>query len=129
MQRKSRRGLFRLPCRSFGEQWHRGDGLEMVLSRWRRPPSLRTLTLLLVASEASSFINRSHRSTATTTMRVKVGIVGLPNVGKSTLFNVMAQKSIAQAANFPFCTVEPNLAMIAVPDETLVGLQSFVHTG
>ena len=52
-------------------------------------------------------------------MKIKVGIVGLPNVGKSTLFNSLARQSIAQAANFPFCTIEPNVAPIAVPDEHL----------
>lgn len=52
-------------------------------------------------------------------MKVSVGIVGLPNVGKSTLFNSLARKSIAQAANFPFCTIDPNIAQIAVRDDFL----------
>jgi ribosome-binding ATPase YchF (GTP1/OBG family) len=51
--------------------------------------------------------------------QVKVGVVGLPNVGKSTLFNALAQKSIAQTGNFPFCTIEPNVAPVAVPDPYL----------
>eukprot|EP00978_Attheya_sp_CCMP212_P021280 scaffold61962_cov50-Attheya_sp.AAC.3 len=55
-------------------------------------------------------------------MKTRVGIVGLPNVGKSTLFNALAQKSIAQSANFPFCTIEPNVAPIAVPDQCLAPL-------
>ena len=50
-------------------------------------------------------------------MKVRIGIIGLPNVGKSSLFNALAQKSLAQAANFPFCTIEPNVAPLAVPDE------------
>jgi GTP-binding protein YchF len=49
-------------------------------------------------------------------MKTRVGILGLPNVGKSTLFNAIARQSIAQAANFPFCTIDPNTAPIAVPD-------------
>ena len=50
---------------------------------------------------------------------MRVGIIGLPNVGKSTLFNALARKSLAQAANFPFCTIEPNVARIGVPDAQL----------
>ncbi|CAJ1953478.1 unnamed protein product [Cylindrotheca closterium] len=49
-------------------------------------------------------------------MKLKIGTLGLPNVGKSTLFNAMAQQSIAQAANFPFCTIDPNVTPIAMPD-------------
>ena len=48
-------------------------------------------------------------------MALKCGIVGLPNVGKSTLFNCLSSAK-AQAANFPFCTIEPNLGVITVPD-------------
>ena len=52
-------------------------------------------------------------------MALKTGIVGLPNVGKSTLFNALMQESQAQAANFPFCTIEPNVGVVAVPDKKL----------
>ena len=51
-------------------------------------------------------------------MSLKCGIVGLPNVGKSTLFNCLSNAK-AQSANFPFCTIEPNVGMITVPDERL----------
>ena len=50
---------------------------------------------------------------------MKLGIVGLPNVGKSTLFNAITGTSNAQAANYPFCTIEPNSGIVAVPDERL----------
>ena len=54
-------------------------------------------------------------------MALKCGIVGLPNVGKSTLFNCLSNAK-AQAANFPFCTIEPNVGVITVPDERIVSL-------
>ncbi|MGB5837361.1 MAG: redox-regulated ATPase YchF [Albidovulum sp.] len=52
-------------------------------------------------------------------MGFKMGIVGLPNVGKSTLFNALTRTAAAQAANFPFCTIEPNVGVVAVPDPRL----------
>ena len=61
-------------------------------------------------------------------MSLKCGIVGLPNVGKSTLFNCFSSAK-AQAANFPFCTIEPNLGTITVPDERLNKLAELVNPG
>ena len=52
-------------------------------------------------------------------MGFKCGIVGLPNVGKSTLFNALTQTAAAQAANYPFCTIEPNVGEVSVPDDRL----------
>lgn len=59
-------------------------------------------------------------------MALKCGIVGLPNVGKSTLFNCLSNAK-AQAANFPFCTIEPNIGVISVPDTRLVKLEELVN--
>ena len=53
-------------------------------------------------------------------MSLKCGIVGLPNVGKSTLFNALTNSNKAQAANFPFCTIDPNIGVVPVPDQRLV---------
>ncbi|MBO4443882.1 MAG: redox-regulated ATPase YchF [Bacteroidaceae bacterium] len=61
-------------------------------------------------------------------MALQCGIVGLPNVGKSTLFNCLSSAK-AQAANFPFCTIEPNVGVITVPDERLNKLAELVHPG
>ena len=61
-------------------------------------------------------------------MSLQCGIVGLPNVGKSTLFNCLSSAK-AQAANFPFCTIEPNVGVITVPDERLNKLAELVHPG
>ncbi|KJS26731.1 MAG: GTP-binding protein [Hyphomonadaceae bacterium BRH_c29] len=55
-------------------------------------------------------------------MGFKCGIVGLPNVGKSTLFNALTQTAAAQAANYPFCTIEPNVGEVAVPEPRLAAL-------
>ena len=61
-------------------------------------------------------------------MGFKCGIVGLPNVGKSTLFNALTQTAAAQAANYPFCTIEPNVGEIAVPDPRLEKLAAFAKS-
>lgn len=55
-------------------------------------------------------------------MGFNCGIVGLPNVGKSTLFNALTETASAQAANYPFCTIEPNVGRVAVPDARLANL-------
>ena len=59
-------------------------------------------------------------------MALKCGIVGLPNVGKSTLFNCLSSAK-AQSANFPFCTIEPNVGTINVPDTRLEKLEELVN--
>ncbi len=61
-------------------------------------------------------------------MGFKMGIVGLPNVGKSTLFNALTKTAAAQAANFPFCTIEPNVGDVAVPDARLDKLAAIAQS-
>lgn len=60
-------------------------------------------------------------------MALSIGIVGLPNVGKSTLFNALTKAQNAQAANYPFCTIEPNKATVPVPDRRIDALVDLVH--
>ncbi len=60
-------------------------------------------------------------------MSLKIGIVGLPNVGKSTLFNALTKSQGAQAANYPFCTIDPNVGIVEVPDSRLEKLISIVN--
>ncbi len=60
---------------------------------------------------------------------LKAGIVGLPNVGKSTLFNAVTRTRKAEAANYPFCTIDPNVGIVTVPDERMYVLQKIAKTG
>lgn len=57
---------------------------------------------------------------------MKLGMVGLPNVGKSTLFNALTNAG-AESANYPFCTIEPNVGIVSVPDERLDKLAEMYH--
>ncbi len=59
---------------------------------------------------------------------LRAGIVGLPNVGKSTLFNALTAQQSALAANYPFATIEPNVGVVSVPDERLEPLARLVKT-
>ncbi len=61
-------------------------------------------------------------------MNLSVGIVGLPNVGKSTLFNALLKRQVALAANYPFATIDPNTGVVPVPDPRLAALAQVVHT-
>ena len=87
------------------------------------PRSIATLlaVLWILGASSDAYITANRRQPhrrrgCELSMKVKVGVVGLPNVGKSTLFNALSRKSAAAAENYPFCTIEPNIAPIAMPD-------------
>ena len=61
-------------------------------------------------------------------MGFNCGIVGLPNVGKSTLFNALISTAVAEAANYPFCTIEPNKGRVAVPDSRLLEISTLANS-
>jgi len=90
----------------------------VAMAVWRRASPL-------VSSPV--FVTSRARQSRTTSVKIismglKTGIVGLPNVGKSTLFNALTGDVNAQAANFPFCTIDPNVGVVSVPDERLAKL-------
>lgn len=80
-------------------------------------------------SQSSSFVGKAtfygqsrQYSRSTLCMKLQTAIVGLPNVGKSTLFNALTESQGAEAANYPFCTIEPNVGIVSVPDTKLTAL-------
>jgi GTP-binding protein YchF len=79
----------------------------------------------LLRQQSSYSSKHNNYSAIAMAMRIKIGIVGKPNIGKSTLFNAIAQQSIAQASNFPFCTIDPNVAKVPMPDLYLEKLGQF----
>jgi GTP-binding protein YchF len=85
-------------------------------------------------AQSSSLLRRRLPVTNTalankqTHLMLKAGIVGLPNVGKSTLFNAVTRTRKAEAANYPFCTIDPNVGVVTVPDERLYVLQKIAKT-
>jgi GTP-binding protein YchF len=88
--------------------------------------SLRQCGAFVSIASKSSFTRsfsatskRSYSSSTTLNMKLQTAIVGLPNVGKSTLFNALTESQGAEAANYPFCTIEPNVGIVEVPDPRL----------
>jgi GTP-binding protein YchF len=85
----------------------------VTTAAWARPVAVRQTQARYRSRPASLASSRSLRC------KLQTGIVGLPNVGKSTLFNALCEQTKAEAANFPFCTIEPNIGVVTVPDSRL----------
>ncbi len=82
-------------------------------------------SFLIIFCEAEKVISPSRYRRDWHRIKMKLGIVGLPNVGKSTLFNSLT-KAGAESANYPFCTIDPNVGVVTVPDERLKLLGIFI---
>lgn len=89
----------------------------LPIIRQRLHLRLRRLCVSTIANNPSCSNSSSCKSFSTA--KLNCGIVGLPNVGKSTLFNALVGSQAAQAANYPFCTIEPNVGLVSVPDTRL----------
>ncbi|GAB4814047.1 hypothetical protein N2152v2_001093 [Parachlorella kessleri] len=94
------------------------SGSSAASQQLKRPAAYGSPSTILRSSGLGLICSRGFRTT-TVTCGLRTGIVGLPNVGKSTMFNALCENGKAQAANFPFCTIEPNVGIVAVPDARL----------
>lgn len=118
-----------LPCssRAFPKPTHKPLGSTQVrwCSSFTKALAHDTKSIRLSSLSFSGIIvpenawRRQYSSSSKISMSLRTGIVGLPNVGKSTLFNALVENGKAQAANFPFCTIEPNVGVVTVPDPRL----------
>ena len=110
-------------CRGWARRRCRGAGDCLWCLRHARPIAIPPGGTVALAPFGAGSYERAGAKEGRI-MGFKMGIVGLPNVGKSTLFNALTKTAAAQAANFPFCTIEPNVGEVAVPDARLETLAS-----
>ena len=114
-------------CGIFAYSGSKNNASQIVLEGLKRLDYRGYDSWGIAALAANKELKTKNQEQETFNMGLQAGIVGLPNVGKSTLFNAVSNSAKAQASNYRFCTIEPNVGLVDVPDLRLSKLAALVH--